>query len=185
LGDDLPTAVASTLPTPCCSAIRATRANQDAIRHLPISPLITSSFLKAQKDMLGFSTSDISSRPPVHFKPSFPTGVKPTTLPRFRKQYYKTEEDILQPVPAVLEPDASSLWGSKPPSIPKSVSVPLTDLDKTETAARRSLLALNLCKWFLASLIKADTILSDDNATQDEYNDAILTTYQGVYWYVP
>jgi hypothetical protein len=31
-----------------------------------------------------------------------------------------------------------------------------------------------LCEWFLASLIKSDTVLSDENATQDEYDDALL-----------
>jgi hypothetical protein len=52
LGDDLPPSIASPLPAPCRSAIRATKAAPDAVRHLPISPLITSSFLKAQKDRL-------------------------------------------------------------------------------------------------------------------------------------
>jgi hypothetical protein len=174
LGDDLPPSVASPLPAPCRSAIRATKDAPAAVRHLPISPLITSSFLKAQNDRLGFSTSDNSTRPPVHFKPSFPSRGKPNALPRFKKQYYKTEEDILKSVPAVLEPDASSLWGSKPPSVPSSFTVTLNEMDKTETVARRSLLALNSCEWFLASLIKSDTVPSDEDATQDEYNDALL-----------
>jgi hypothetical protein len=87
--------------------------------------------------------------------------------------FFHTEKDILQSVPAVLEPDASSLWGSEPPSIPSSFSVPLTGMSQTETITRRSLLALNSCEWFLASLIKTDSILSDENTTQDEYDDAV------------
>jgi hypothetical protein len=109
LGDDLPPAVVSPLPTLCRLAIQATKATPDAVRHLPISPLITSSLLKVQKDRLGFSTSDISTLPPVHFKPSFHNRAKPNSLPKFRKRYFQTEENILQSVPAVLEPNASSL----------------------------------------------------------------------------
>jgi hypothetical protein len=74
LGDDLPPAVASPLPNLCRSAIRASKATPDAVRHYPISPLIKSSFLIVQKTRLGLSTSDISSRPPVHFKPFSEAG---------------------------------------------------------------------------------------------------------------
>jgi hypothetical protein len=173
LGDDLPTCTVSPLPAPCRSAIRATRAIPDAVRPLPLSPLITSSVLRAQKLRLGFASLDISTRPPVHFIP-LKTDRKLHAMPSFKYQYYKTEEDILQPIAAVLEPDASSLWGSKPPVVPCSLNVLTVDLNKTETVARRSLLALNSCEWFLASLVKVDSILTDENATQVQFDDATL-----------
>jgi hypothetical protein len=152
-----------------------TKVTPDDVRHLPISSLIKSSFLNVQKTrfnrILHFRHF---FEAPVHFMPIFRNRSKPHTLPKFRKRYYQTEEDILQPVPAVLELDASSLWGSVPPTVPTTFTVPLSDMDRTETVARRTLLALNSCEWFQASLIKSDNILSDDNSTQDEFNDAVL-----------
>jgi hypothetical protein len=173
LGDDLPACTASPLPAPCRSAIRATKAVPDAVRPLPLSPLVTSSILKAQKLRLGFASLDISTQPPVHFIPLKPDR-KLHTMPSFKYQYYKTEEDILQPIAAVLEPDASSLWGSKPPVVPLSLNVSMNDLNRTETVSRRTLLALNSCEWFLASLVKVDSILTDENATQVQFDDATL-----------
>jgi hypothetical protein len=170
LGDDLPSCSLPSKPRQFRSAIRAPLATLDPLRPLPISPLITTAILDAQKSFFNFDTQDVCSRPPLHIPP--PLKAKKPSLPIFKESFYSTPDSILSPKACALESDAATLWGSKDSTV-KKFSLDDKTVDNIESAARRSLLAINHSEWFLMALRRADEVILDDQATQEEYDDAL------------
>jgi hypothetical protein len=169
LGDDLPTCTLPSKPRQFRSAIRAPIATLDTLRPLPISTLITTAILDAQKAFFDFDSNDVCARPPLHI--ISPLKQRRPSLPVFKESFYSTPDSVLSPKPCRLESDAATLWGSRDSTI-KKFTFDSETVEETESAIRRSLLAINHCEWFLMALRSADEVILDTHASQKEYDDA-------------
>jgi hypothetical protein len=169
LGDDLPSCAVHSKPTLIRSAIRAPKASVDAIRPLPVSSLLSSAVEHAQRSVFGNDSTDIFSKPPLHFIPSNSGKV---TAPSFLDAYYQIDGDVLDHRASKIQADAASLWGSKKTDI-KDYTFDASTFDKAESAVRKSLLALNHCDWFTSSLVRADEVITDPDSTQRDYDNAV------------